>query len=228
MSLLGTAFARFQDARLRHRIARVARFASPRATEEEVAGWYYRDYRAEVGGWASDLDMELYLLVRAFRPGRVVETGVNRGRSSTAILRALDHNGNGGTLTSIDLPTTDPAGRTNADGRVDRAHVPAGMTGCEIPEYIRRGGRWTLLLGDARELLPRVAPGYDFFFHDSDHSYRHQRFEYGEATRSLAVGGVLASDDVNWTPAWREAVAAVPAMTWTRTTPIRGAAKVRG
>lgn len=225
-SLAGTASRRLSDALIHLRIARLARFTNGHASERELSGWYWRDYRRE-SERVADLDVELYLLVRAFRPGRVVETGVNRGHSTAAILRALAHNGNGGSLTSIDLPTTDPAGRVNADGRRDGAWIPDGLTGCEVPEFLR--GRWTLLLGDAKELLPRVEPGYDFFFHDSDHSYPHQRFEYEEAFGALAPGGILASDDVNWTPAWREMTGWLPrerAFAWTRMTPQRGAVRV--
>src|SRR5947207_14206936 len=46
---------------------------------------------------------ELYAVVRAFKPGVVVETGVSSGMSSAHILRALAENGKG-TLHSIDLP----------------------------------------------------------------------------------------------------------------------------
>ncbi len=200
------------------RLRRVARFLG--APEALVRSWH-REYREEVP-WDSGPDLELYLLVRGAAPEHAVETGVNRGRSSTAILRALAHDGSG-RLTSIDLPTHDPAGRTNMDGVIDSAHVPPGATGCEVPEFLRR--RWTLILGDAREELPRLEH-YDFFFHDSDHSYAHQRWEYSVAAYHLTPGGVLASDDVNWTPAFAELTRWMgPRLLWTPLSPLRGAVR---
>jgi predicted O-methyltransferase YrrM len=143
----------------------------------------------------------LYRLVRRFRPALVVETGVNFGRSSTAILAALRRNGTG-RLISIDLPKTAPA--LNADGRMDGAHVKgAHETGHLIPKELRN--RWTLRLGDSRELLSvALAEGVDMFLHDSDHSYAHQTFEYGLAWAALRPGGVLAADDTDWSTAWPE------------------------
>ncbi len=208
------------SARLRFRLRRSALFLG--VSEARVASWA-RDYVGEVP-WDLGPDLELYLLVRGSAPGRVVETGVNRGRSTTAILRALAHNGSGH-LTSIDLPTNDPSGRVNSDGRADLAHVPPGLTGCEIPEYLRP--RWTLILGDAREELPKLE-GYDFFFHDSDHSYEHQRWEYWTATYNLTKGGILASDDINWSPAFGAMARwARSSFVWTPLHPLRGAVVVR-
>jgi predicted O-methyltransferase YrrM len=143
----------------------------------------------------------LYRLVRQYRPALAVETGVHFGRSSTAILAALHRNGTG-RLISIDLPKAAPA--ANADGRMDYSHVEGSHEiGYLVPRELR--DRWTLRLGDARELLPDVlADGVDLFLHDSDHSYPHQSFEYRVAWAALRPGGVLASDDTDWSAAWPE------------------------
>jgi predicted O-methyltransferase YrrM len=137
------------------------------------------------------------------RPERVVETGVYYGSSSSAILQALHDNG-AGHLTSIDLPTR--KGYVNADGVVDRSFVEnAADTGREVPPYLR--DRWSLRLGNSTELLPivlRESAPISLFFHDSDHSYSHQKWEYESAWPSIRPGGILASDDVDWTPAFRE------------------------
>jgi predicted O-methyltransferase YrrM len=148
----------------------------------------------------------LYSLVRNARPLVVVETGVCEGRSSGAILRAMNTNGEGH-LYSIDLPTYEEIGRVNQDGVADASHVLENRgVGHEVPAYLR--ARWTLLLGDSRELLPPLLERLgcvDMFVHDSDHSYEHQRWEYRTAWPYIApLGGILASDDTDWTPAFEE------------------------
>ncbi|MGP8078059.1 MAG: class I SAM-dependent methyltransferase [Thermoplasmata archaeon] len=146
----------------------------------------------------------LYRLVRQCRPEIAVETGVHFGKTSTAILAAL-HRNRHGRLISIDLPRT--AATVNADGRLAHAHVRSlDETGHLVPHDLR--DRWDLRLGDARVLLPpALEGGLGFFFHDSDHSHAHQEFEFETAWRALSVGGVLASDDTDWSTAWPEFLA---------------------
>jgi predicted O-methyltransferase YrrM len=128
----------------------------------------------------------LYRMVRKYRPRLAVETGVFFGRSSTAILAAMDRNGEGH-LISMDLPVA----------------VPAGETGELVPRALR--GRWELRLGDSHQLLPQaLSDGVDLFFHDSDHNYEIQTFEYECAWPALRVGGILGSDDTNRSNAWAD------------------------
>jgi methyltransferase family protein len=83
----------------------------------------------------------LYAVVRAMKPGVIVETGVACGISSAHILRALAANRTG-TLYSIDLPNVQ-----------EGSALPEGCTsGWMVPEALRR--RWTLRIGDSRTLLP--------------------------------------------------------------------------
>ena len=163
----------------------------------------WRDPRSAVDTYRRNLRWTdyFYRLVRQARPRVAVETGVHFGRSSLAILAALRRNGSG-RLVSIDLPKS--AGILNADGRPDIAHVESwSETGHLVPHELR--DRWELRLGDARELLPRtVSGGIGFFLHDSDHSFAQQAFEYETAWNALEVGGILASDDTDWSRAWPE------------------------
>lgn len=135
---------------------------------------------------------ELYVLVRATKPGVIVETGVASGVSSAHILRALAANGTG-TLYSIDLPNVQ-----------EGSELPEGRScGWIVPEAVR--DRWQLQLGDSRELLPKLLERLgrvDFFFHDSDHSYESMRFELERAVPRLIDGGVLVSDDTHLHTAW--------------------------
>ena len=69
--------------------------------------------------------------------------------------------------------------------------------GWAIPERLRH--RQRLLLGDSRELLPKVFAEFspvDVFMHDSLHTYEHMSFEYSLAWEHLRAGGFLLSDDI--------------------------------
>ncbi len=134
----------------------------------------------------------LYRLVRRYRPIRAVETGVYFGKSTVAILAALQRN-DAGRLISIDMPVTPAQTHARTPKSIGKL-VPASLS-----------DRWELRLGDARQLLPPVLlEGVDFFLHDSDHTYGHMTFEYEAAWRALSIGGVLASDDTKWSSAWVE------------------------
>ncbi|MFI8281007.1 class I SAM-dependent methyltransferase [Streptomyces sp. NPDC085929] len=119
----------------------------------------------------------LYGLSRLLKPQSVVETGVADGRSSWLILAALERNGSG-VLHSFDVNHT------------------AGRLVGEHPQ-------WQLeILGPKdpaasfSRALERVG-SIDLFFHDSDHLYLPQMFEYGQAWPRMTQSGVFASDDVN-------------------------------
>ena len=134
---------------------------------------------------------ELYVLVRAVKPGVIVETGVDSGVSSSYILRALAANG-AGTLHSIDLPNAD--GGRLAEGR---------SSGWLVPDALR--GRWKLSLGDSRQLLPELLASLDridLFFHDGDHSLENMSFELEQAFPRLGAGGLLVCDDSTLHTAW--------------------------
>ena len=135
---------------------------------------------------------EIYAVVRAIKPGVIVETGVASGLSSAHILRALAANGTG-TLHSIDLPNVQ-------QGSV----LPKGRTsGWIVPDALR--GRWKLHIGDTRKLLPELLgtlDHLDIFLHDSDHSYEAMSFEFEQAFPRLEYGGLLMSDDTHLHSAW--------------------------
>jgi predicted O-methyltransferase YrrM len=153
-------------------------------------------------GWASmDADPSLaelaYKHARELRPATVIETGVARGITSKSVLRALAEN-DFGELHSIDLPPP--------------RMVDAGMVGSAIPEKLK--GRWHYHWGSARRLLPGVladAPGPRLFIHDSDHSYRHMRWEIETAWAALEPGDVILCDDVHFHSGFADAAGALGA-----------------
>ena len=132
-----------------------------------------------------------YAAIRALRPELVVETGVAIGVSSSYLLLALRGNGKG-ELHSIEVG--------------DSSYLPPGFSpGWIVPDELR--GRWTLHLGDARDLLPKLLRQLgklDVFIHDSLHTDEHMRFEFAEAYPHLRDGGLLIADDALWNRAFLE------------------------
>lgn len=136
----------------------------------------------------------LYLLVRALRPRRVVETGVRPGYSSAWLLAALDAN-RAGELYSV--------GPGPMEGRV--RGVPEGSVGGLVPPAWR--ARWTLVLGNTPERLLEVL-GHDgpvdLFFSDNGPDVDRARFEFRTAWATLSPRGVLLAHHVDANAAWSE------------------------
>ena len=148
----------------------------------------------------------LYALLRSIKPEVMVETGVANGFSTAFSLLALQANGRGH-LNSIDLPRE--VGREYEPGTFyegeGRAGIPSGSEpGWLIPQELKE--RWTLILGRSQEELPPLLErlrSMDVFMHDSEHSFDCMWFEFNAAWPALRAGGVLVSDDVNSTEAFR-------------------------
>ena len=126
-------------------------------------------------------------VVLEIEPKVVVETGVAHGISSRHILQVFD------TLER----------KTGFESKLHSIDVDARTRWPDLAE----DSRWTfhLLEGDhqIQEVLEGIGP-IDLFIHDSDHSYGTQMREYQTAWRLLNPGGVLISDDVNWSRAFLE------------------------
>jgi predicted O-methyltransferase YrrM len=128
----------------------------------------------------------LYFLVRIKQPEIVVETGCATGTTTALILYALEKN-QCGHLYSIDL-------RFPSDW-LSQNNLPSGFL---VPENLK--SRWSLILKDAKTALPELLARLkrvDIFYHDSDHSYVHQMWEYLTALPYVPAGSVLASDDLS-------------------------------
>jgi hypothetical protein len=132
-----------------------------------------------------------YSLVRIIKPRLVVETGVNKGLSSAAILTAMERNQEG-ELYSIDLPTESQL----TDGTVYQRSSPLEV-GRLVPYEVRH--RWHLILGDAKNELPKLMDelkNIDIFLHDSLHTEEHMMWEFTTAWPYIREGGFLCSDDI--------------------------------
>jgi Methyltransferase domain len=155
------------------------------AALDTLADQGLRAGRGAFGGW-DDGDKRLcriaWCLARHLRPGRVLETGVGRGLTTRVVLEALERNGTG-RLWSVDLPPL-------------LENALAAETGAAVTPQLR--GRWTLVTGSSRHVLPgllRDIGPLDLFVHDSMHTTRNVSFELGRAWPALAAGGAALIDD---------------------------------
>ena len=130
----------------------------------------------------SDSRKFLYHLCRAYKPEKIVETGVAYGISSTYILKAL-HDNEFGMLYSIDS--------------VFRPWQTEKMIGSVIPDMLRT--RWNLVLGKSMEKLYNLLNklnDVDIFIHDSSHTYDNMIFEFSIALDKINKNGIIISDDI--------------------------------
>lgn len=121
-----------------------------------------------------------YAMVRAARPGHVVETGVDKGLGTCVLAAALLRNaeeGHPGRVTSLDI------------------NPEAG--------YLAQAKPWStvvdLVIGNSIGSLGALHQSVDMFLHDSDHSVEHERREFEAVGPKLAPGALLLTDNVTKT-----------------------------
>lgn len=125
----------------------------------------------------------LFHLVRSLKPEIVLETGVANGLSSAMVLTAMDLNGTG-QLHSVDV--------SRDVGQI----------------FGKSHARWHLHVtqGSPRELerIMQDLGSVDLFIHDADHTYKSQWAEFVIAKKYLKEGGILFSDDIDSSWAFRD------------------------
>ena len=124
----------------------------------------------------------LELLIAKNKPRVVVETGIANGVSTRAILNAFSQNH----LFSSRLISFDTDPRVAVEEFLSNSQFTFKLVSSENN------------FESQMELLPEV----DLFYHDSDHSYSNQMLEYKVAWAKISKGGVLMSDDINWSNAF--------------------------
>ncbi len=136
----------------------------------------------------------LYLIVRAARPHRIVETGVRPGYSTAWMLAALDANGSG-ELTSL--------GPGSATGR------STGVRDVGVGQFVAPAlrSRWTLALGNTEERLRELlgaSHGVDLFLYDNGPIVARARFELRAAWEALSDQGILLAHHIDANSAWAD------------------------
>ncbi len=136
----------------------------------------------------------LYLLVRAARPQRIVETGIGPGYSTAWLLAGLQANGAG---ELVSLGPGSPVGRSN------------GVQNLSVGQFVPPGlrSRWTLAIGNSEERLREIlagGPRVDLFFYDNGPDATRARFELRAAWDALSPNGILLAHRVDANASWAE------------------------
>jgi len=156
----------------------------------------FRHNSLESVDWFAIQRIILYVLIRLYRPSVCLETGVFYGGTTCFILNALRRN-NFGKLISIDLPR-------NADDKSSRHYLVGDSE--DIPKGLDIGfivhpaqkERWTLLMGNSLEEIPRVGEKIDLYNHDSDHSFDFIKQEMNLLWDKLNSNALIMADDLDW------------------------------
>ena len=157
------------------------------AMTDEVNARLPQGHRHDGG---NTLAQALWILIRHFKPTKIVETGVARGISSAFQLGALEKNG-AGQLWSIDLPPVRPGWQVD--------------TGRAVPDRLR--SRWTYIRASSRRALPPLLTelgAIDMFVHDGLHTAETMTFEFHHVWPYLVSGAVLVADDADANTAFVE------------------------
>jgi predicted O-methyltransferase YrrM len=121
----------------------------------------------------------LYAWIRERKPRVIMETGVLNGHSTVYLLNAIIRNDHGEVHSTDIRPDV---------GRLIRGVERSRWRFHLLPPY--RSRRFL------SELVSMIGP-IDLFFHDSQHSYLWQTFEYRCAFEALTPTGLLGSDDAD-------------------------------
>lgn len=146
----------------------------------------------------------IYVLIRYFKPNRILETGVYYGGNSAFALLAIYKN-NCGSCTSIDFPDSE----IRKIGASEVRHSLVGDSelydsslnpGFMIPKYLLKS--WEIIYGDSLQVIPKLTDTFDFYIHDSDHSMPFLSKELNAAFEKLSDKALLLVDDIDWSNAF--------------------------
>jgi predicted O-methyltransferase YrrM len=121
-----------------------------------------------------------YAMVRARKPGHVVETGTDKGLGTCVLAAALLRNaaeGQPGRVSSMDI-------------NPDAGYLVAAQPWSTVVD---------LVPGDSVASIRALSTPVDVFLHDSDHSAAHEQAEFEAVEPKLAPGGLLLTDNVTST-----------------------------
>ena len=164
------------------------------ARADNLGGWHPDEAQRQfaVGSLFAVEGQALYALVRALRPARVLELGVNHGASTTHLMSALHTNGSG-KLTSVDI--WGGAGYAIPDSLkplvnlvyADALEAIAALDDNSVDfvfEDLLHGDEQTRLIIEA--LQPKLTPGAVVVHHDSEHGDDGVKVRAGIATAGIS------------------------------------------
>ena len=153
------------------------------------------------GGISEDDAHFLYYCVRQLRPKVIVQTGTSNGVSCAHLALGLAHEPGETHFYAVDMPNIyRPDDSEFHKKMVYGVLIPPGKSsGWLIPDRLLP--RFECMSGDSKELLPKVlekAGKVDLFYHDSDHSYDHMRWEFETVLPYMNPHGVIIADNIAW------------------------------
>jgi lipopolysaccharide biosynthesis glycosyltransferase len=125
----------------------------------------------------------IQLLIKITKPKVIVETGIGNGISTASIIKLLQSSSSLKTsiFHSLDVETRTCQPNFLAFDRWVFHHIKKSNTFEDVMKSIGK---------------------IDFFYHDSDHNFTNQLHEYEIAFNNLRSGGILVSDDINYSNAF--------------------------
>jgi len=156
--------------------------------------------------WFAYQRVLVYVLIRFIKPEHLLETGVFYGGNTVFMLAAIAKNGQG-LLHSVDLPDSKirELYRSNENYENLARHLLVGDTelyddtlspGFLVPGYLR--DNWDFIEGSSLDLIPKLNFEFDFYIHDSDHSFNFLNRELALALKKLSKDAIVIVDDLNW------------------------------
>lgn len=135
--------------------------------------------------WNAGINLVTFLFdyITKIKPQVIVETGVANGVTTRVIQAAIESSD----VEFHSIDTNINCATINVESKNWTFHHLKGNN-----------------LKKAIQSTLKSVPQVDLWIHDSDHSYLWQTFEYELALKKLNSGGVLISDDVDFSQAWGE------------------------
>ena len=158
----------------------------------------------------------IYVLIRHFKPKKILETGVHAGGNTAFILRAVHKNYLESknkkkfihkNVLSIDLPDYEIRKKLNKQFN-NRHPLVKNLElydetlnpGFIIPEKYKK--YLTIKLGDSLKILKKIKIKFDFYIHDSEHYFSFLNKELNIVDKKTTKNSVIIVDDIDWSNAF--------------------------
>ena len=154
----------------------------------------------------SFLRLLIYSLIRHYKPRNILETGVYYGGNTIFILKALKKNKKG-KLVAIDLPDrqikkfkSKVSGFRHPMVKETEKYTENLLPGFIIPKKYKFN--YELILGEATKEIKKQKLKFDFYIHDSDHSFKYLINELKATENKKKKKAFIVVDDIDWSNAF--------------------------